>query len=451
MASRPQHIWHPFTQMARFDAEPTLVIERASGNRLIASDGREYIDGVASLWANVHGHGRPEIVAAIRRQTETLQHSTLLGLSHPSAVDLAERLVRHLPAGLTWVFYSENGASAVEVALKMAVQYWANQGRPARQRIVAMEMAYHGDTTGAVSVGGAGRFRDPYAPLLFDPLRFPNPYTYRCRECAEEEGCTLACIEPLRTLLAERSDEVAAVIIEPRVQGAAGMIVAPEGHVAAVRRLCDEHGVLLIADEVATGFGKTGAMFACDLEGVTPDIMVLGKGLSGGYLPLAATVASDAVYQAFYEQTRSAYGRSHPLPWTHLRGQPDLLRGRPGEPGDLRAGARTGAGAGAGRAAGIALGGAAGRSPARGRDQAAGTDGRRGTSAGPGVARAVRARAGCWVAGLPRRPRPRRHPAAPRRRNRYHAAAIDRRGRDRADLRGCRLWDRAAPTLGVRI
>ena len=308
MASRPQHIWHPFTQMARFDAEPTLVIERASGNRLIASDGREYIDGVASLWANVHGHGRAEIVAAIRRQTETLQHSTLLGLSHQSAIDLAERLVHHLPAGLTWVFYSENGASAVEVALKMAVQYWANQGRPARQRIVAMEMAYHGDTTGAVSVGGAGRFRDPYAPLLFDPLRFPNPYTYRCRQCAKDEGCTLACIEPLRTLLAERGDEVAAVIIEPRVQGAAGMIVAPEGHVAAVRRLCDEHGVLLIADEVATGFGKTGAMFACDLEGVTPDIIVLGKGLSGGYLPLAATVASDAVYQAFYEQTRTAYG-----------------------------------------------------------------------------------------------------------------------------------------------
>ena len=297
----PSHVWHPFTQMAQFDREPQLLIARGEGNRLIAEDGREYIDGVASMWAIVHGHGHPRIVAAIQQQAGRLQHSTLLGLTHEPAIELAERLVGILPPGLTRVFFSENGASAVEVALKMAVQFWAQRGRPERNRIVALEMAYHGDTVGAVSVGGTGPFRDVYAPLLFEPLRIPNPYAYRCSRCAGEPACTDACIDVLDTLLAERGDEVAAVIIEPRVQGAGGMIVAPDGHLARVRRACDAHDVLLIADEVATGFGKTGAMFACGLEDVTPDLMVLGKGITGGYLPLSATVATEQLYEAFYD------------------------------------------------------------------------------------------------------------------------------------------------------
>ena len=295
------HVWHPFSQMGRLDREPQLIIDRAEGNVLIAQDGSEYIDGVASMWAIVHGHGHPHIVEAIQQQAGKLQHSTLLGIAHQPVIDLADRLVEILPPGLEHVFFSENGASAIEVALKMAIQFWANEGQPKRQRIVAMDDAYHGDTIGAVSVGGAGPFRDVYAPLLFEPLRFPNPYHYRSTDCKDGDHCT--CVEKLGEVLAAHDDEVAAVIIEPRVQGAGGMIVAPEGHIASIRRICDEYDVLLIADEVATGFGKTGAMFACDLEGVVPDITVLGKGMTGGYLPLSATITSDRIYQAFYDAT----------------------------------------------------------------------------------------------------------------------------------------------------
>jgi adenosylmethionine-8-amino-7-oxononanoate aminotransferase len=287
--------------MARFDAESKLVIERAEGNRLIDRDGREYIDGVASLWSNIHGHGHPRIVEAIKAQATKLQHSTLLGLSHPSAIEFADSLVRHLPEGLSRVYYSSDGASAVEVALKMAIQYWVNLGHPERKRIVALDMAYHGDTLGANSLGGDGPFRDPYQPLLFEPLRIPNGYRYRCQWCADGPECDSSCVNALRDLLEIRGSEVAAVIVEPRVQGAAGMIVAPVGNLSSIRQLCDDHGVLLIADEVATGFGRTGEMFACDLEGVVPDIMTLGKGITGGYLPLSATVTTDRVYDAFYD------------------------------------------------------------------------------------------------------------------------------------------------------
>ena len=299
--AHPYRIWHPFTQMARFDAEPKLVVERAEGNRLIDRDGREYIDGVASLWSNIHGHGHPRIVEAIQAQAAKLQHSTLLGLSHPSAIGFADALIRHLPEGLSRVYYSSDGASAVEVALKMAIQYWVNGGHPERTRIVALDMAYHGDTLGANSLGGEGPFRDPYAPLLFEPLRVPNGYRYRCRWCADGIECDSSCVNALRDLLEARGSEIAAVIVEPRVQGAAGMIIAPEGNLATIRRLCDDYEVLLIADEVATGFGRTGKMFACDLESVVPDIMTLGKGITGGYLPLSATVTTERIYDAFYD------------------------------------------------------------------------------------------------------------------------------------------------------
>ena len=297
----PYRLWHPFTPMGRFDAEPALVVERAAGNRLFSTDGREYIDGVASLWTIVHGHGHPRIIGAIKAQTERLQHSTLLGISHSPAITLAERLMPHLPPGLSRMFFSSDGASAVEVALKMSIQYWVNQGRPERCRIVSLEMAYHGDTIGASSVGGVGRFRDTYGPLLFEPLRIPNAYHYRCQSCATLPSCNLGCVGSLQEMLEARGEGVAAVIVEPRVQGAGGLIVAPKGHLAEIRRLCDEFDVLLIADEVATGFGKTGAMFACDLENVAPDILTIGKGMTGGYLPLSATVTTDKVYDAFYD------------------------------------------------------------------------------------------------------------------------------------------------------
>ncbi len=304
--AHPYRIWHPFTQMARFDAEPKLVVERAEGNRLIDRDGREYIDAVSSLWSVIHGHGHPRIVEAIRAQAAKLQHSTLLGISHPAAIEFADALVRRLPHGLSphglsRVYFSSDGASAVEVALKMAIQYWVNCGHPERKRIVALDMAYHGDTSGANSLGGDGPFRDPYEPLLFEPLRIPNGYRYRCRWCADRSECDSSCVNALHELLVTRGSEIAAVIVEPRVQGAAGMIVAPEGHLSIIRQLCNDHDVLLIADEIATGFGRTGEMFACDLEGVVPDIMTLGKGITGGYLPLSATVATDRVYDAFYD------------------------------------------------------------------------------------------------------------------------------------------------------
>ena len=305
---RPAGIWNAFTPMARYEREPELVVARAEGNRLIDTDGREYIDGVASLWAIVHGHGHPHIVEAIGRQAERLQHSTLLGAAHTPALELTERLAPHLPEGLTRFFYSSDGASAVEAALKMALQYWVNTGRPERRRFAVMEMAYHGDTLGVASLGGDGPFRKPYEAALFEPLRFANPNPGHCSLCSRDGGCSLDCVGSLERLLDERAGEIAAVVVEPRVQGAAGIVVAPEGHLRMIADLCRANDLLLIADEVATGFGKTGAMFACDLEGVTPDIMVLGKGISGGCLPLSATVASDRVYDAFYD--RDDYGKT---------------------------------------------------------------------------------------------------------------------------------------------
>ncbi len=300
-AGSPPGIWNAFTPMARYDSEPRLVIDRAEGNRIIDRDGREYIDAVASIWAIVHGHGHPHIVEAIRRQAERLQHSTLLGAAHSPAIELTERLAAHVPGGLTRFFYSSDGASAVEAALKMALQYRVNTGRPERRRFAVMEMAYHGDTLGAASLGGEGPFRKPYESAMFEPLRFANPRPRSCGLCSPASGCSLACLGSLERLLDQHAGEIAAVVVEPRVQGAAGIVVAPEGHLRRIADLCRANDVLLIADEVATGFGKTGAMFACGLEGVRPDIMVLGKGISGGCLPLSATVASEEVYEAFHD------------------------------------------------------------------------------------------------------------------------------------------------------
>jgi adenosylmethionine-8-amino-7-oxononanoate aminotransferase len=275
-------LWHPFTQQQGWSEEPPLIVARAEGTTLYDLDGNAFVDGVSSLWCNVHGHRHPAIDAAIRDQLDRVAHTTLLGLSHPPAIELARRLVELAPEGLTRVFYSDSGSTAVEVALKMAYQWWAQRGEPQRTRFICLDAAYHGDTLGSVSVGGIDLFHAVYRPLLFDALQVPA-------------GDAAA----LERTLAEHGDEVAAVVVEPLVQGAAGILLQPPGYLRAVRELCDRHGVLLVCDEVATGFGRTGRMFACEHEGVSPDLMCVAKGLTGGYLPLAATLTSERLYEGF--------------------------------------------------------------------------------------------------------------------------------------------------------
>jgi adenosylmethionine-8-amino-7-oxononanoate aminotransferase len=278
------HLWHPFTQQQGWSEEEPLVIERAEGSYVIDRDGRRYIDGHSSLWCNVHGHRQPAIDAAIRAQLDRVAHSTMLGLSHPGAAELAARLIAIAPPGLSRVFYSDSGSTAAEIALKMAFQYQQQRGgeHARRTSFVRLREAYHGDTIGSVSVGGIDLFHATYKPLLFDTH-------------AAEPGDAA----DMERVLAAQGEEVAAVILEPLVQGAGGIIVHPPGYLAAVRELCDRHGVLLICDEVATGFGRTGTMFACEHEGVSPDFLCIAKGITGGYLPLAATLTTEAVYEGF--------------------------------------------------------------------------------------------------------------------------------------------------------
>jgi adenosylmethionine---8-amino-7-oxononanoate aminotransferase len=286
-------LWHPFTQQQGWLEEDFPVIEHADHTTLYDTEGNAYIDGVSSLWCTVHGHRHPAIDMAIKDQIDRVAHSTMLGLSHTPAIRLAQRLVDLAPDGLRRVFYSDNGSTACEVALKMAYQWWHGRGEPWRSGFVCLRDSYHGDTIGSVSLGGIELFHSRYRPLLFDAWH-------------AEPG------DPahMRALLEEHGDRVAAVIVEPLVQGAAGIHVHPEGYLRAVRELCDEFGVFLICDEVATGFGRTGRMFACEHEGVSPDFMCVAKGLTGGYLPLAATLTTERVYEGFlgaFEQFRTFF------------------------------------------------------------------------------------------------------------------------------------------------
>jgi len=299
VAQDKAHVWYPFTQMRDYLTQEPLYIERGEGVRLYDVTGRSYYDGVSSLWLNVHGHAHPHIDRAIRRQLGRIAHSTMLGLGHPGAVRLARKLVEITPEGLNKVFFSDNGSTAVEIALKMAFQYQRQRGEPGRTRFLTLREAYHGDTIGSVSVGGIDLFHSIFRPLLFSAVTAPSPYCYRCPFDLTHPACGLACAEAFGDLLSRHRDELAAAIVEPLVQGAGGMITAPGGYLARIRELCTRHGVLLIADEVATGFGRTGRMFACEHEGVRPDLMALSKGITGGYLPLAATLATDTVYEAF--------------------------------------------------------------------------------------------------------------------------------------------------------
>jgi adenosylmethionine---8-amino-7-oxononanoate aminotransferase len=279
-----RYLWHPFTQQRGWENEEPLIVQRAEGTDLIDTEGRRYIDGVSSLWCNVHGHRHPRIDEAVKAQLDTVAHSTMLGLSHPPAIQLARRLIDLAPPGLARVFYSDSGSTATEIALKMAFQYWQQRGGEHRRktRFVSLKDAYHGDTIGSVSMGGIDLFHSIYHPLLFDTFK---------AEPGDPSHMAL--------ILEEHPGQIAAVMMEPLVQGAAGMIVHPEGYLREVRELCDRHGVLLICDEVAVGFGRTGRMFACEHEGVTPDLMCVAKGITGGYMPLAATLASEEIYRGF--------------------------------------------------------------------------------------------------------------------------------------------------------
>jgi adenosylmethionine-8-amino-7-oxononanoate aminotransferase len=279
-----RHLWHPFTPQSEWCQEDPLVIERGEGARLVDAQGRSYIDGVSSLWCNVHGHRHPMIDAAVREQLDRVAHSTMLGLTHAPAAQLAGRLVELTPPGLSRVFYCDSGSAAAEVALKMAFQYWQQRGGQHRRRtgFVCLRDSYHGDTLGAMSVGGIDLFRGAYSPLLFRPHQV-------------DAGDA----EQLERALDLHAEEIAAAIVEPLVQGAAGIRVQPPGYLRRVRELTERHGVLLICDEVATGFGRTGTMFACEQERVAPDFLCLGKGLTGGYLPLAATLTTERVYDGF--------------------------------------------------------------------------------------------------------------------------------------------------------
>lgn len=303
-----RYIWHPFTQMRDWLESHPLIVGSGDGIHLRDVDGREYYDGNSSLWVNLHGHRQAAIDRAITDQLGRIAHSTLLGLANVPSALLAERLVTITPPGLTRVFYSDNGSCAVEVALKLAFQYWQHRGETGRRGFISLVNGYHGDTLGAVSVGGIDLFHAAYRPLLFPVRHAPSPYCYRCPLGCRYDGgaCGLACAGALGDILERHAGETAAVILEPLVQAAGGMITAPPGYLRRVRELCDRHGVLLIADEVATGFGRTGRMFACEHEGVSPDIMTVAKGITGGYLPLAATLATDRIYEAFLGEYREA-------------------------------------------------------------------------------------------------------------------------------------------------
>jgi adenosylmethionine-8-amino-7-oxononanoate aminotransferase len=296
-------VWHPYTQM--LTAPAPLPVVRGEGAYLYLEDGRRLLDGISSWWVNIHGHSHPYINAALSAQAQRLEHVMFAGCTHPPAVDLAERLVAVLPAGLTRIFYSDNGSTAVEVALKLACQYWGNRGQPARRSFVAMHHAYHGDTVGAMSASEDSIFTRPFASMLFTVHRAQAPYCYRCPLGLERATCAADCLGDLERLLVEHGDTIAGVIVEPMLQAAGGMIVWPAEYLGGVRRLCDRYGVLMIADEVLTGFGRTGRMFACEHAAIAPDIICLSKALTGGYLPLGVTATTSVVYEAFLSEDRT--------------------------------------------------------------------------------------------------------------------------------------------------
>ncbi|MBU0674847.1 MAG: adenosylmethionine--8-amino-7-oxononanoate transaminase [Proteobacteria bacterium] len=295
-----QVLWHPYTQMHDYASRDLLLIDRALGIKLYDQDGREYYDTISSWWCILHGHGHPTIREAIHGQLDRLEQVLLAGTTHEPAIRLAEQLVEITQPPLTRVFFSDNGSCACEIAIKMSLQYWQQTGRPQRKELVALTRGYHGDTIGTMSLGGVPEFHQAFGGLMFPSHRLPSPYCYRCPMHREPRTCDLACLDPLAALLEKQGDRIAALIVEPLIQAAGGMIIYPTAYLTRLAAMTTEFGVHLILDEVATGFGRTGTMFAMEQAGVEPDFLCLSKGLTGGFMPLAATMATEEVFQAFY-------------------------------------------------------------------------------------------------------------------------------------------------------
>lgn len=307
-----KYIWHPFTQMKEWEMTIPMIIEEGEGIYLKDIDGKRYIDGVSSMWVNIHGHRKMEIDEAIISQIKKLSHSTLLGLSNVPSIILAKMLVEKVPAGLVKVFYSDNGSTGMEIAIKMAFQFWQQHSRDYKDKVrfISLVNAYHGDTIGSVSLGGIDLFHGLYKPLMFNSFKAYSPYCYRCCLDMSFPACSLACLDNIERIMEKHSNEIAGLVIEPIIQAAGGMIVSPPGFLKEIRRLCTKYNILMIADEVATGFGRTGLMFACEHEAVSPDIIVISKGITGGYLPLAATLTTNKIYSAFlgeYEEFKTFF------------------------------------------------------------------------------------------------------------------------------------------------
>lgn len=305
-----KYIWHPFTQMKDWLKEEPLIIEEGKGAWVKDIDGKWYIDGVSSLWVNVHGHRHPAIDKAVKDQLGKIAHSTMLGLSNVPATILAKKLIDIAPKGLTKVFYSDSGSEGVEIALKIAFQFCQQSGMPKKKKFLTLVNAYHGDTIGAVSVGGIDLFHKIYKPLLFKSFKAPTPYCYRCPFNLTRASCKMRCLSEVEKLMRKHHNEIAAMIVEPLVQAAAGILIYPKGYLKGIRKLCTKYDILMIVDEVAVGFGRTGKMFACEHENVRPDILIVAKGITGGYLPVAATLTTQKIFDAFlgeHEECRTFY------------------------------------------------------------------------------------------------------------------------------------------------
>jgi len=296
-----EHVWHPYTQMKDCEALPPIPVEKAEGVKIYGCDGNFYYDTISSWWCNVHGHNHPAIKKAINGQLDRFEHVLFAGFTHRPAVELAERLTGMTAEGLNRVFYSDNGSTSVEVAMKMSLQYWHNKGRPDKTRFVSLDMAYHGDTVGAMSVSGVDLFNKKFKPMFFRSYKTPTPYCYRCPMGRKRPECGVECLRPLEDILKRDSGMISGVIMEPLLLGAGGMIVYPVEYLKGAAGLAKEYGVHLILDEVATGFGRTGKMFACEHAGISPDFMCVSKGITSGYLPLGATLTTDEIFEAFYD------------------------------------------------------------------------------------------------------------------------------------------------------